>query len=118
MPTGCSVTSIEPLRQWFWRGAYMTSPLEVEAAVTRLEREPPEIREINDDIREERWTNSSLEEVKLPSSTIDVVKRGEALANSERELVIHFEHISKAAALYAKTLWEASEEPGDLPPSG
>ena len=33
-----------------------------------------------------------------------MVKRGEALANLERELIIHFQ-ISKAAALYVKALF-------------
>ena len=46
----------------------------------------------------------SLEGVKFPSITVDVVKKGEALANFERELIIHFQRISKAAALYAKAL--------------
>ena len=54
--------------------------------------------------REERWTSFSVEGVKFPSNTIDVVKRGEDLANFERELIIHFQRISKAAPLYAKAL--------------
>ena len=36
--------------------------------------------------------------------TVDVVKRGEAPANFERDLITHFQRISKAAALYAKAL--------------
>ena len=68
-----------------------------------MEREPPNARDVNDNIHEERWTHVSLEGVRFPSNTIDVVKRGEALANFERELVIHCQQISKEA-LYAKTL--------------
>ena len=45
-----------------------------------------------------------LEGIKFPNNTIEVVKRGEALANFEREFVIHFQRISKATALYAKAL--------------
>ena len=79
----------------------MTSPLEFEAAIARLERDPPDIRETNDNIREERWTNFSLdlEGVKFLSNAIAVAKRGEALANFERELAIHFQRIATAAAL-------------------
>ena len=76
----------------------MTSPFEFEAVIVQLEKDPPSIRDTNDNIRDERRTNFSLE-VKFPSLTIDVVKQGEALANFERELVIHFQHICKAVAL-------------------
>ena len=44
------------------------------------------------------------EGVKCPTVSIDVVKRGEALATFERDLVVHVQQISKAAALYAKAL--------------
>ena len=91
--------SMEPLRQWLCRGV-----LEFEAAISQLERDPPSIRDINDNIQEERRTNFSLEGVNFPGKTIDVVKRGAALATFEREEVNYFQQISKAAALYAKAL--------------
>ena len=85
---------------------YFDSQFEFEAAISQLERNPPNIRDIIYSIQEERWNNFSLEGVKFPSHTIDVVKRGEALANFEREMITHFQQISKAAALYAKALVE------------
>ena len=51
----------------------MTSPLEFRAAISQLERDPPNIRDVSNNIREERWTNFSLEGVRFPSHTIDVV---------------------------------------------
>ena len=46
-----------------------------------VEQHPPDIRQYNDDnIREKRWTHFSLEGVKLPAATVDVIQRGEALA--------------------------------------
>ena len=56
---------MEPLREWFCKGADMTSPAEYEAALRQLE-EDPDIRQYNVNIREERWTNFSLEGVKFP----------------------------------------------------
>ena len=55
-------------------------------------------------MKEERWTHFSLEGVKFPTVTIDVVKRGEAITTFERDLIIHFQQISEAAALYARAL--------------
>ena len=46
----------------------------------------------NDNIRVERRTNFSLEGVKFPTATIDVMKRGEALANFERERELAASH--------------------------
>ena len=60
-PRGCSLHSLEPLRDWFCRGADMTSALEFEAALRLLEDNPPDIRDYNANIREERWTHFSLE---------------------------------------------------------
>ena len=40
----------------------------------------------------------------LGSATVDVIQRGEALAIFERDLIIHFQQISKAAALYVEAL--------------
>ena len=77
----------------------MTSPAEYEAALRQLENDPPDIRQYNANIREERWTHFSLEGVKFPTSTVDVIQRGEALAIFERDLMIHFQQISRAAAL-------------------
>ena len=51
VPSGCSVLSMEPLREWFCRAADMTSPLDIEAAISQFERDPPHIRDINDNIR-------------------------------------------------------------------
>ena len=63
---------------------------EYEAALRQLEQYPPEIRLLNDNIREERWTQFSLEGAKFPTTTVDVIQRGEALATFERHLIIHF----------------------------
>ena len=82
----------------------MTSAAEYEAALVQLEEEPPDIRHYSVNIREERWTNFSLEGVRFPAMTVDVIQRGEALAIFERDLIIHFQQISKAAALYVRAL--------------
>ena len=82
----------------------MTSAAEYEAALCQLEDDPPDIRQYNVNIREERWTNFSLEGVKFPAMTVDVIQRGEALAIFERDLIIHFQQISRAAALYIRAL--------------
>ena len=95
---------MEPLREWFCKGADMTSAAEYEAALCRLEEDPPHVRLYNANIREERWTNFSLEGVKFPTMTVDVIRRGEALAIFERDLIIHCQQISKAAALYIRAL--------------
>ena len=68
----------------------MTSPSEYEAALRQLEQYPPDIRLLSDNAREERWTHVSLEGVKFPTATVDVIQRGEALATFERDLIIHF----------------------------
>ena len=83
---GCSLFSMEPLGEWFCKGADMTSPAEHEAALTlcQLEQDPPHIRLYNDNIREEKRTHLSLEGVKFPTLTVDVIQRGEALAIFER----------------------------------
>ena len=93
---------MEPLREWFCKGADMTSAAEYEAALVQLEEEPPDIRQYNANTRDERWTNFSLEGVRFPAMTVDVIQRGEALAIFERDLIIHFQQISKAAALYVR----------------
>ena len=103
-PRGCSLHSMEPLRDWFCKGADMTSAAEFEAALCQLEDEPPDIREYNANIREERWTHFSLEGVRFPAMTVDVIQRGEALAVFERDLIIHFQQTSRAAALYVRAL--------------
>ena len=95
---------MEPLREWFCRGADMTSAAEYEAALCQLEDDPPDIRQYNVNIREERWNNFSLEGVRFPAMTVDVIQRGEALAIFERDLIIHFQHISRASALYIRAL--------------
>ena len=104
VPKGCSLHSMEPLREWFCKGADMTSAAEYEAALVQLEDEPPDIKLYNVNIREERWTNFSLEGVRFPAVTVDVIQREEALAIFERDLIIHFQQISKAAALYVRAL--------------
>ena len=103
-PRGCSLHSMEPLREWFCKGADMTSAAEFEAALSQLEDDPPDIRQYNANIREERWSHFSLEGVKFPAMTVDVIQRGEALAVFERDLIIHFQQISRAAALYIRAL--------------
>ena len=56
-PKGCSLHSMEPLREWFCKGADMTSVAEYEAALCQLEYDPPDIRQYSANIREERWTH-------------------------------------------------------------
>ena len=90
VPKGCSLQSMDPLREWFGKGADMTSPAEYEAAFCQLEQDPPDIRQFNANIPEERWTHFSLEGVKFPAATVDVIQRGEALAIFDRDLIIHF----------------------------
>ena len=80
----------------------MTSPAEYEAALCQLEEDPPDIRQFNANILEERWTHFSLEGVKFPAATVDVIQRREALAIFERDLIIHFQQ--RAAALYVRAL--------------
>ena len=104
VPRGCSLHSTEPLREWFCKGADMTSPAEHKAALCQLEDDPPDIRQYNVNIREERWTNFSLEGVRFPAMTVDVIQGGEALAIFERDLVIHLQQISRAAALCVRAL--------------
>ena len=82
----------------------MTSPAEKEATLCQLEHDPPEIRLCNDSIHEERWTHFSLEGVRFPTATVDVIQHGEALAIFEKDLIIHFQQISKAAALCVRAL--------------
>ena len=41
---------------------------------------------------------------RFPAMTVDVIQRGEALAVFERDLIIHFQQISRAAALYVRAL--------------
>ena len=88
----------------------MTSPAEYEAALCQLEDDPPDIRQYNVNIKEERWTNFYLEGVGFPAMTVDVTQRGEALAIFERDLIIHCQQISRAAALYIRALLGASKE--------
>ena len=52
----------------------MTSPAECEAALRQLEQDPPDIRQLNANIREERRTHFSLEGVKFPAATVDVIQ--------------------------------------------
>ena len=82
----------------------MTSAAEFEAALCQLEDDPLDIRQYNVNIREERWTHFSLEGVRFPAMTVDVIQRGEALAIFERDLIIHFQQISRAAALHIRAL--------------
>ena len=73
---------MEPLREWFCKGADMTSAAEYEAALCQHEDDSPDIRQYNVNIREERWTNFSLEGVRFPVVTVHVIQRGEALGES------------------------------------
>ena len=79
----------------------MTSPAEYEAALCQLEEDPPDIRQYNANIREERWSHFSLEGVRFPATTVDVIQRGKALAIFERDLIIHIQQMSRAAAVYS-----------------
>ena len=60
-------------------------------------------------IRQERWTNFSLDGVKFPAMTVDVIQRGEALAIFER---VHFPtDIKSRSSIYSFELcWEGSRE--------
>ena len=58
----------------------MTSASEFEASLCLLEEDPPDIRDYNVNVREERWTHFTLEGVRFPAMTVDVIQRGEALA--------------------------------------
>ena len=71
MPKGCSLLSMEPLREWFCTGADMTSSAEYEAALRQIEHDHPDIRQYNDNILEERWAHFSLEGVKFPTAMVD-----------------------------------------------
>ena len=104
VPKGCSLQSMEPLREWFCKGADMTSPAEYEAALCQLEEDPPDIRQHSASVREERWPHFSLEGVGFPTTTRDVIRRGGALAIFERDFIIRFQQISRAAALYIRAL--------------
>ena len=48
----------------------MISPAEYEAALQNLENNPPDIRDLNDNIREERWTGFPFESVKFPTLVV------------------------------------------------
>ena len=61
IPRGCSLHSMEPLRDWFCKRADMTSAAEYETALVQLEEDPSDIRHYHVNIKEERWTNFSLE---------------------------------------------------------
>ena len=104
IPRGCSLHSMEPLREWFCKGADMTSAAEYEAALNLKMTHLTLDNIYNVNIREERWTNFLLEGVTFPAMTVDVIQRGEALAIFERDLIIHFQQISRAAALYIRAL--------------
>ena len=54
-----SLHSMEPLREWLCKGADMTSAAEYEAALVQLEDEPPDIKQYNANIREERFSMES-----------------------------------------------------------
>ena len=47
------------------KGTDMTSAAEYEAALAQLEEDPPDIRQYNVNIKEETWTNFSLEGVRF-----------------------------------------------------
>ena len=95
----------------------MTSLAEYEAALCQLEEDCPDIRQHNANIREEGWTHFSLEGVRFPTTTVDVIQRGEALAIFERDLIIHFQQISQAAALYIRALLGGEKDSRNLPKS-
>ena len=99
----------------------MTSPAEYEAALCQLllEEDPLDIRQFNVNIREERWTHFSLEGVKFPAVAVDIIQRGEASAIFERDLIIHFQQVSRAAALTNLNLptkaWKSARLLGAVP---
>ena len=82
----------------------MTSAAEFEAALCQLEDDPPDIRQYNVNIREERWTHFSWAGVRFPAMTVDVIQRGEALAIFERDLIIHLisTDITSCCSVYSR----------------
>ena len=57
-PRGCSLHSMEPLRDWFCKGADMTSASEFEACLCQLEEDPPDIRDYNNNEHKRRKVDS------------------------------------------------------------
>ena len=85
----------------------MTSPAECEAALRQLEQAPPVMITSGKRGRHTSlWRESDFLQqlVRFPTAIVDVIQRGEALAIFERDLMIHFQQISKAAALYVRAL--------------
>ena len=119
VPRGCSLHSMEPLREWLCKGADTTSAAEYEAALCQLEDDPPDIRQYNVNIREERWTNFSLEGVRFPAMTVDVIQRGEALAIFERDLVIRLStDIKSRSSIHTSFVGRYQTSSRDIPKSG
>ena len=58
--------------------ADVTSSLGFEAAISQLARDPPNIRDINDNINKETWTNFSLEVSSFRATPFPLL-RGEKL---------------------------------------
>ena len=81
----------------------MASPVEYEAALCQLEDDLLDIRQYNVNIREEMG-KFLIRGSETPSLTVDVIQKGEALAIFERDLIIHFQQISRAAAVYIRAL--------------
>ena len=83
VPRGCSLHSVEPSREWFCKEADHLQSMKLLCVSLKMNRE-------------ERWTHLSLEGVNFPTTTVDVIQR--------RDLIIHFQQISRAAALYIRAL--------------
>ena len=94
----------------------MISPAEHEATLCQLEQNPPEIRLYSDNIREERWAHFSLEGVRFPTATVDVIQRGEALAIFERDLIVRFQqNLLGCCSICACTpRWDRDKESGGI----
>ena len=118
-PKGCSLHSMEPLRDWFCRGADMTSAAEYEAALCQLEEDPPDMRQYSVNIRKGRWTNFLLEGVKFPAMTVDVIQRGEALAIFEKRPYHTLStDIKSRSSVYSSIIRRRQTSSCDLPKSG
>ena len=71
--------------------------------------DPPDIRELHDNIREERWANFSLDSVKFPTLTVDVVKRRGSFG--ELRIDHSFPEDLQGRTLCAKGVQMALEQP-------
>ena len=78
VPKGCSLHSMEPLREWFCKGVDITSAAEYEAALCQLEDDPPGIRQYNANIR--RCLDGSIDSIESSNRSVDKCQAAESSA--------------------------------------